>query len=40
MAVARLHPAVAEKNDDRCHEAELHRLKGELLLQGHRILFY
>jgi predicted ATPase len=23
---------VAEKNDDRCHEAELHRLKGELLL--------
>ena len=24
--------AVAEKNDDRCHEAELHRLKGELLL--------
>ena len=24
--------AVAEKNDDRCHEADLHRLKGELLL--------
>ena len=24
--------AVAEKNDDRCHEAELHRLRGELLL--------
>jgi predicted ATPase len=24
--------AGAEKNDDRCHEAELHRLKGELLL--------
>jgi serine/threonine protein kinase/tetratricopeptide (TPR) repeat protein len=24
--------AVAEKNDDRCHEAELHRLAGELLL--------
>jgi predicted ATPase len=24
--------AVAEANDDRCHEAELHRLKGELLL--------
>jgi serine/threonine protein kinase/predicted ATPase len=24
--------ADAEKNDDRCHEAELHRLKGELLL--------
>jgi class 3 adenylate cyclase/tetratricopeptide (TPR) repeat protein len=24
--------AVAKKNDDRCHEAELHRLKGELLL--------
>jgi predicted ATPase len=24
--------AVAEKNDDRCHEAELHRLQGELLL--------
>ena len=23
---------VAEKNDDRCHQAELHRLKGELLL--------
>jgi predicted ATPase len=23
---------VAEKNDDRCHEAELHRLKGELWL--------
>ena len=23
---------VAEKNDDRFHEAELHRLKGELLL--------
>jgi class 3 adenylate cyclase/tetratricopeptide (TPR) repeat protein len=23
--------AVAEKNDDRCHEAELYRLKGELL---------
>jgi predicted ATPase len=23
---------VAEKNDDRCHEAELHRLEGELLL--------
>jgi serine/threonine protein kinase/predicted ATPase len=23
---------VAEKNDDRCHTAELHRLKGELLL--------
>jgi predicted ATPase len=24
--------AVSEKNDDRCHEAELYRLKGELLL--------
>jgi predicted ATPase len=24
--------AVAEKNDDRCHEAELHRLRGELML--------
>jgi class 3 adenylate cyclase/predicted ATPase len=24
--------AIAEKNDDRCHEAELQRLKGELLL--------
>jgi tetratricopeptide (TPR) repeat protein len=24
--------AVAERNDDRCHEAELYRLKGELLL--------
>ena len=24
--------AFAEKNDDRCHEAELHRLRGELLL--------
>jgi predicted ATPase len=24
--------AVAEENDDRCHEAELYRLKGELLL--------
>ncbi len=24
--------AIVEKNDDRCHEAELHRLKGELLL--------
>jgi serine/threonine protein kinase/predicted ATPase len=24
--------AVAEKNDDRCHEAELHRLRGELVL--------
>jgi predicted ATPase len=24
--------AVAEKNDDRCHEAELYRLRGELLL--------
>jgi predicted ATPase len=24
--------AVTEKNDDRCHEAELHRLKGELLM--------
>jgi serine/threonine protein kinase/predicted ATPase len=24
--------ATAEKNDDRCHEAELHRLSGELLL--------
>src|SRR6202011_3312428 len=24
--------AIAEKNDDRCHEAELHRLQGELLL--------
>ena len=24
--------AVAEKNDERCHEAELHRLMGELLL--------
>jgi predicted ATPase len=24
--------AVAEENDDRCHEAELHRLQGELLL--------
>jgi len=24
--------AIAEKNDDRVHEAELHRLKGELLL--------
>ncbi len=23
---------VAEKNDDRCHEAELHRLQGELLV--------
>jgi adenylate cyclase len=23
---------IAEKNDDRCHEAELYRLKGELLL--------
>jgi predicted ATPase len=23
---------VADRNDDRCHEAELHRLKGELLL--------
>jgi class 3 adenylate cyclase/tetratricopeptide (TPR) repeat protein len=26
--------ALAEKNDDRCHEAELYRLKGELLLAG------
>jgi class 3 adenylate cyclase/tetratricopeptide (TPR) repeat protein len=26
--------AVAEKNEDRCHEAELYRLKGELLLAG------
>src|SRR5262245_63228978 len=24
--------AVAEKNDDRCHEADLYHLKGELLL--------
>ena len=24
--------AIAEKNDDRCHEAELYRLKGELVL--------
>jgi serine/threonine protein kinase/predicted ATPase len=24
--------AVAERNDDRCHEAELHRLQGELLV--------
>ena len=24
--------AIAEKNDDRCHEAELHRLQGELVL--------
>jgi predicted ATPase len=24
--------ALVERNDDRCHEAELHRLKGELLL--------
>ena len=24
--------AIAEKNDERCQEAELHRLKGELLL--------
>ena len=24
--------ALAEKNDERCHEAELHRVKGELLL--------
>jgi len=24
--------AIAEKNDNRCHEAELYRLKGELLL--------
>jgi hypothetical protein len=24
--------AIAERNDDRCHEAELHRLHGELLL--------
>jgi predicted ATPase len=24
--------AIAEKNDERCHEAELHRLKGELHL--------
>jgi predicted ATPase len=24
--------AIAEKNDDRCHEAELYRLRGELLL--------
>jgi predicted ATPase len=28
--------AVAEKNDDRCHEAELHRLNGELLLREAR----
>jgi serine/threonine protein kinase/predicted ATPase len=28
--------AVAEKNDDRCHEAELHRLRGELLLAESR----
>ncbi len=27
---------VAEKNDDRCHEAELYRLKGELLLAESR----
>jgi predicted ATPase len=26
--------ALVEKNDDRCHEAELHRLKGELSLAG------
>jgi predicted ATPase len=26
--------AIAEKNDERCQEAELHRLKGELLLAG------
>jgi predicted ATPase len=24
--------AIAEKNDERCHEAELHRLRGELVL--------
>jgi predicted ATPase len=28
--------AVAEKNDDRCHEAELYRLKGELHLAESR----
>jgi predicted ATPase len=28
--------SIAEKNDDRCHEAELYRLKGELLLAGSR----
>jgi serine/threonine protein kinase/tetratricopeptide (TPR) repeat protein len=28
--------AIAEKNDDRCHEAELYRLKGELLLAESR----
>ncbi|HWY85520.1 MAG TPA: AAA family ATPase, partial [Gemmataceae bacterium] len=28
--------AVAEKNDNRCHEAELYRLKGELLLAESR----
>ncbi|MDR3619101.1 MAG: protein kinase [Paludisphaera borealis] len=28
--------AVAEKNDDRCHEAELYRLNGELLLAESR----
>ena len=28
--------AVVEKNDDRCHEAELYRLKGELLLAESR----
>jgi len=28
--------AVAQKNDDRCHEAELYRLKGELLLAESR----
>jgi class 3 adenylate cyclase/tetratricopeptide (TPR) repeat protein len=28
--------AFAEKNDDRCHEAELYRLKGELLLAESR----
>jgi class 3 adenylate cyclase/tetratricopeptide (TPR) repeat protein len=28
--------AVAEKNDDRCHEAELYRLQGELLLAESR----
>ena len=28
--------AIVEKNDERCHEAELHRLKGELLLAESR----
>jgi predicted ATPase len=26
--------AIAEKNQERCHEAELHRLRGELALDG------